>query len=98
MRKTIASEHVTLDAIMEDPGGGEPVAVGIFNSGMTNRRSLNSMKYSQATLFYLRDNFVITLRTREPYLDTFHVKLLKSHYTEFELIQTERCIPKISCS
>lgn len=47
MRKVIISEYVTLDGVMEDPGGAvlkdSNTAVGAFNSGMTNWRSLSTM-------------------------------------------------------
>ena len=53
MKRIIVSEFVTLDGVMEDPGGPRRVhtEAGAFNSSMKNMRNTNAMSCLLATLF-----------------------------------------------
>jgi hypothetical protein len=48
MRRAIVSMYVTLDGVIEDPGGSEGTARGGY-SGTTRRRNSSSMSSSPAT-------------------------------------------------
>src|SRR6266567_8887189 len=54
MRKIIVSEYVTLDGVMEDPGGAEGFKHGgwSFGFGVQNSSSINSRNSSPAMRFY----------------------------------------------
>jgi hypothetical protein len=54
MRKVIVTECVTLDGIMEDPGGGENpnTAAGAFNSGTKKQGNIKTMNSLLPALFF----------------------------------------------